>query len=980
MSTLTTIAATDIISASRSVINANFATLNSEKVDIAGTYADPLWLTSISGAKVTGGISGNAATATRLATARTIAGVAFDGTANISIPYSGLTGAPALAAIATSGSASDLIAGTVPAARGGAGAVSGLLKADGAGLVSAAVAGTDFVVPAGNVATATRLATARTIAGVAFDGTANIAIASTGLSDSADIVRGGAALSTTGSVPFVTAAGVLGQSANLFWDNANGRLGVGTSSPAFDFQVSKANPSLSVRANTTTGQAQILIGNTTADWSIYTTGTSTPLRWFFGSDRMALTTSGNLLLGTTTDDGVNRLQVAGSGVFTGNLTVSNQGTSGYLRIFDSTPAASNPAKFLTVASGQLRFYNNAYSASLMALADNGNLLLGTTTDDGTNRLQVAGSVNSTGNIGLGANNATSQSIVLSIRPGNDGATSSGAAVTYSLGGNIYSQMQLFGTTGSSQFLHDLPSGGLTWRTYSGFNNLMSLSAAGSLTVRNETPTTGSTSLVVRAGAGQGTNLLQQWQNSSGSSRLQVTSTLGMQALGTFFSVLDSGGTISRAILQSTLDFNDSASVRWSSTGDASATKDLSLSRASANVLQVGDGGANASGSLVAGNITANSTLNIGSVGSPIRFWGGASNDLSLSRASAGVLQVGDGGANANGTVVAAKVGIGTSTPSTELQIVSTSTGTRGIILSQINTDAQAPTVTLRKSRGTPSSLSAVANADYAGFSNYEGYSGVTYISSASFGARVAGAVTNSSVPIELFWSTSGGANDPDPYTNGNIRLMIKPNGNTLLGTTTDGNFRLDVAASGSSGTARIYDQTPTTGSTSLVVRAGAGQSGNLQTWQSAAGTTLAFITDGGRASFSGSVSIGSSALDTGLLNSGTGLKLGSGSLIGWNNAASVSTSNPDLSLSRASANTLQVGDGSANSNGTIVARRVQSAGETVANLPAAAAGNAGTITYITDANATTIGSTVAGGGSNKVLVWSNGTAWKIFAS
>jgi hypothetical protein len=40
--------------------------------------------------------SGNAATATKLATARTIAGVSFDGTTNIAIPYSGLTGTPTI--------------------------------------------------------------------------------------------------------------------------------------------------------------------------------------------------------------------------------------------------------------------------------------------------------------------------------------------------------------------------------------------------------------------------------------------------------------------------------------------------------------------------------------------------------------------------------------------------------------------------------------------------------------------------------------------------------------------------------------------------------------------------------------------------------------------------------------------------------------------------------------------------------------------
>lgn len=66
-------------------------------------------------------------------------------------------------------------------------------------------------------------------------------------------------------------------------------------------------------------------------------------------------------------------------------------------------------------------------------------------------------------------------------------------------------------------------------------------------------------------------------------------------------------------------------------------------------------------------------------------------------------------------------------------------------------------------------------------------------------------------------------------------------GNLLLGTTTDGNYKLDIAASGSSGTLRVYDQTVTTGSTSLVVRAGAGQSGNLTTWQNSSGTEIASV-------------------------------------------------------------------------------------------------------------------------------------------
>jgi hypothetical protein len=77
----------------------------------------------------------------------------------VTVPYAQVSGTPSLATVATSGSASDLGSGTLAAARGGAGTVSGLLKANGAGTVSAATAGTDYVIPAGNVATASALAT-----------------------------------------------------------------------------------------------------------------------------------------------------------------------------------------------------------------------------------------------------------------------------------------------------------------------------------------------------------------------------------------------------------------------------------------------------------------------------------------------------------------------------------------------------------------------------------------------------------------------------------------------------------------------------------------------------------------------------------------------------------------------------------------------------------------------------------------------------
>lgn len=51
------------------------------------------------------------------------------------------------------------------------------------------------------------------------------------------------------------------------------------------------------------------------------------------------------------------------------------------------------------------------------------------------------------------------------------------------------------------------------------------------------------------------------------------------------------------------------------------------------------------------------------------------------------------------------------------------------------------------------------------------------------------------------------------------------------------------------------------------------------------------------------------------------------------------------------------------------------AGVTFANLPSPA--TAGMVRMVTDGTETTVGAAADGGGSAKVLVWYNGTAWRI---
>ena len=107
--------------------------------------------------------TGNSATATALETSRTIHGVSFDGSANIDL--------------------SEVIQDTVGAMFGSNTETDiAVTYQDGDGTIDLVVNGIS-----GNAGTATALETARTIAGVSFDGTANITIASTDLSNTSAI-------------------------------------------------------------------------------------------------------------------------------------------------------------------------------------------------------------------------------------------------------------------------------------------------------------------------------------------------------------------------------------------------------------------------------------------------------------------------------------------------------------------------------------------------------------------------------------------------------------------------------------------------------------------------------------------------------------------------------------------------------------------------------------------------------------------------
>jgi hypothetical protein len=152
----------------------------------------------------------------------------------------------------------------------------------------------------------------------------------------------------------------------------------------------------------------------------------------------------------------------------------------------------------------------------------------------------------------------------------------------------------------------------------------------------------------------------------------------------------------------------------------------------------------------------------------------------------------------------------------------------------------------------------------------------------------------------------------------------------------------------------------------------------LTTWQNSSGTAVAGIeSTGGFVSESTFFGVRVTSVYRVAMQP-TGFNLANDRAMAFSSTSDVNGSK-DFSLSRAGINIGQFGDGGSNSNGLLYLKGVRPVGSTVANLPAAA-GNTGMMATVTDANATTIGTTVAGGGSDTVLVWSNGTNWRIYAN
>ena len=287
------------------------------------------------------------------------------------------------------------------------------------------------------------------------------------LAGTLNVANGGTGLTTltAGYIPFGAGTSAFGNSANLFWDSTNGRLGLGTTTPSNRLEVNGSARFYTASNGDVTISHSGLISSITAAGSIgLAFGTN-------NTEKMRLDTAGSLGIGTTTAStfSFNNLVVAsgsanaGMAIYgTGQTTLAfasgTSGTTSYQGYIQYTAGATNAMVFATAATERAR------------IDSSGNLLMGTTSALGYSGLVF--NMNSSGSyVGLNASSTEARvfatwdttAVPMTFYMGGVERFRIGTAGQLGIGGATY------GTSGQV-----LTSGGAsaapTWTTVSGGGN------------------------------------------------------------------------------------------------------------------------------------------------------------------------------------------------------------------------------------------------------------------------------------------------------------------------------------------------------------------------------------------------------------------------------------------------------------------------------------------------------------------------------
>jgi hypothetical protein len=214
---------------------------------------------------------------------------------------------------------------------------------------------------------------------------------------------------TTNFLPKFTGGSTLGNSA--IFENG-GNVGIGTTGPSVSLQIVSSLPRIYLGTDegkfgglvysTSTGDGSLAVrgqGNSTTA-VIHVDAGNNQIRFDTNSsERMRITSGGNVGIGTTSPDGTLVLAAGNNG------TASTGGYLGFTTGTNNSKVRGAGIETFTTDSSNnhgLRFYTNAAASSpvvRMILTDTGNVGIGTTSP--TQRLDVNGLINSTNGICVG---------------------------------------------------------------------------------------------------------------------------------------------------------------------------------------------------------------------------------------------------------------------------------------------------------------------------------------------------------------------------------------------------------------------------------------------------------------------------------------------------------------------------------------------------------------------------------------------------
>ncbi|KVH64500.1 hypothetical protein WS89_04240 [Burkholderia sp. MSMB1072] len=235
---------------------------------------------------------------------------------------------------------------------------------------------------------------------------------------------------------------------------------------------SNASP-LTINATTDANNSAVTGGNVGLNFQI------------LGATKLAISQGGNVLVGPTVDDGVNSLQVSG-GVRAGNYFINSQAT-GDSGLFGFNNSNGPNIAFYgsgTIGAGSLVF-STAFAERARFVAS-GRMLIGMTTDDGANAVQVY----SAGGNGTG---------LLAVAGGN--TTGMGGAVSFAANVGSAPMSQVKGVLDNKYSGGSYDQGGLAFLTRPAGNG-----AAGALTERMRVTNSGR--VLIGTASDDGSSLLQ----------------------------------------------------------------------------------------------------------------------------------------------------------------------------------------------------------------------------------------------------------------------------------------------------------------------------------------------------------------------------------------------------------------------------------------------------------------------------------------